>query len=144
MVRNHNLVLDHITNQVTPIHEKCATIQRDTQAVMENTTTTQRAAEGILGKVNSVSKRLEETTRNYAALPTLNTKPLAAMISDITRIRKAFQALKLSTSIQKLRQGKDEQQKWLDEHEPRVLKLRQQVASMKSLIQSLKNIPCKN
>ncbi len=144
MVRNHNLVLDHITNQVTPIQEKCATIQRDAQSIVTNTTATQEAAEETLGKVNGVSKRLEETTRSYDALQTLNTKPLAAMVSDITRIRKAFQALKLSTSIQKLRHGKDEQQKWLDEHKPRVLKLRQQVASMKSLIQSLENIPCKN
>ena len=64
------------------------------------------------------------------------------MVSDITRIRNAFEALKLSSSIEKLRQGKDEQQRWLDEHKPRVLKLRQQVAALQSLIPSLEDIPC--
>jgi predicted nucleic acid-binding Zn-ribbon protein len=138
------MVLDHIANQVNPIHEKCTSIQRDTQAILANTTTTQTAAEALLGKVNGVSEELDKTTTSFDALPTLNTRPLTAMVSDITRIRGAFQALKLSTSIQKLRQGKNEQQNWLDKYKPRVLKLRQQVAAMQSLIQSLKDIPCDN
>ena len=142
VVRNHNIVLDHISNQITPIHEKCAGIQRDTQAALANTTATQKSAKELLGKVNGVADELDKTATGHDTLPTLNTNPLAAMVSDITRIRSSFQALKLGNSIQKLRQGKDEQQNWLDEHKPRVLKLRQQVAAMKSLIQSLKGIPC--
>jgi vacuolar-type H+-ATPase subunit I/STV1 len=112
--------------------------------VLGNTTTTQNTAVDTLEKVKDVSKKVEETLTSYEALPTLNTRPLSAMVSDITRIRGAFQALKLSSSLQKLRQGKDEQQEWLDEHKPRVLKLRQEVAEMKSLIESLKDISCKN
>ena len=142
VVRNHNIVLDHISNQVTPIHEKCAGTKGDTQDALANTTATQKSAEELLGKVNGVADVLDKTATSHDTLPTLNTNPLAAMVSDITRIRSSFQALKLSNSLQKLRQGKDEQQKWLDEHKPRVLKLRQQVAAMKSLIQSLKGIPC--
>ena len=138
------MVLDHIENQVNPIHEKCAKIGRDTKDVLENTTAIQKAAEDTLEKVNGVSKQLGETSTSYEALPTLNTMPLSAMVSDITRIRDAFEALKLSTSLQNLRQGKDEQQKWLDEYKPRVLKLRRQVAEMTSLIESLKDISCQN
>jgi vacuolar-type H+-ATPase subunit I/STV1 len=138
------MVLDHIQNEVAPIHEKCAKLQRDTRDVLGNTTTTQNAEVHTLEKVEDVSKKVEETSTSYEALPTLNTRPLSAMVSDITSIRGAFQALKLSSSLQKLRQGKDEQQEWLDEHKPRVLKLRQEVAEMKSLIESLKDISCKN
>ncbi|XP_028394883.1 uncharacterized protein LOC114519027 [Dendronephthya gigantea] len=142
VVRNHQMVLDHIENQVTPIHEKCAAIQRDTRAILANTTATHSAAVNLLERVNNVSKEVDKTKSSYNALPSLNTKPLAGMISDITRIRDDFQALKLSSSIEKLRQGKNEQQKWLDEHKPRVSKLRQEVAAMQNLINSLKNIPC--
>ena len=142
VVRNHNIDLDHISNQITPIHEKCAGIKGDTQAALTNTTATQKSAEELLGKVNDVADELDKTATGHDTLPTLNTNALAAMVTDITKFRSSFQALKLSNSIQKLRQGKDEQQKWLDEHKPRVLKLRQQVAAMKSLILSLKGIPC--
>ena len=142
VVRSHNIVQYHISNQVTPIHEKCARIQRDAQTALTNTTATQESAEELLGKVNGVAEELDTTKSSYDSLPTINTNPLAAMVSDITRIRDSFQALKLSNSIQKLREGKDEQQKWLNEHKPRVVKLRQQVSAMKSLIHSLKEIPC--
>lgn len=127
---------------VEPVREKCLSTTRDTHEAINNSTNTMAAAVELLTKMTSVSEKLDEMIQNFNALPAINVKPLAGMKSDIARIKENLKALKLTSSLEKLRQGKVVQEKWLAEHKPRVTKLRESVAFAQNLIASLKNLDC--
>ena len=81
MVRNHNIVLDHVENEVKPLHEKCSSLREDVQWTLRDTTQTRDAAASLLVKIEGVSKEVDKTSDDHHALPTLNTRPLAGMVA---------------------------------------------------------------
>ena len=127
---------------VDPVREKCSVVSQDATETMINSSTTGSTAAQLLDKVKSVSGKLDETIKDFRAMPSINTKPLAGMKSDIARIGAAFQALKLTSSLERLRQGKITQETWLALHEPKVIKLRSDVTHLQELLASLKNVNC--